>query len=86
MSESGEGPPPADGVPRVTCTASFTLATFYLVIGVLLIIIPWAFPTLFTLAAAFIIDVMGVLLFVAALAHIYYISRVVATKRRCECP
>ena len=79
-------PAPASPVSPVTCTVSYALAGFNLIIAALLIIIPWAFISVFSLASAFIVNVLGVLLLAAAIAHLYYTFRVVSAFGRCQCP
>jgi hypothetical protein len=72
--------------PRVLCTISYTFAIYYLILGALLIIVPWGLSSLYSLGSACATNVMGILLFVAALAQIAYISRIVREGRRCVCP
>jgi apolipoprotein N-acyltransferase len=68
------------------CTISYTFASFYLVIGLVLLVLPWCLSSIFSFASGFTVNVVGLILFVAALAHLYYVSRVVALGRKCECP
>lgn len=85
-------PPPVIVTPAVLpvvaslCGISYTFALYYLVISAVMIIIPWTLPSIFNVSSAFVMDVLGILMFLAALAQIAYVSRVAATRRRCDCP
>ncbi len=68
------------------CTISYTLAIYYLILGAITIIIPWALLGLFTLGSAFVMTVVGILLLLAAIAHLVYINRFITAGRRCVCP
>jgi hypothetical protein len=69
----------------LSCQTSFIFALYYLLLATALIIIPWALPNFFPVSAAFAVNIIGALLFVGAIAPIYYISRVVSAGRRNEC-
>jgi hypothetical protein len=64
----------ADDSKTQVINVNYVLATLYIVYSVVLIIIPWALPGLFTLSSAFVADVLGVLILITAIAHISYIN------------
>lgn len=76
--------------PQVTggsmCLVSYTLAAVYFVLALAIIILPWALADIFTLASAFTMTILGIIVMIVSLAHIYYIHRIVMSNRKCVCP
>lgn len=71
---------------RASCTMSLALASYYLVMACVLIIIPWGLSSLFSVAGAITCTIIGALILFAAVTHLYWISLLVARGKPCSCP